>query len=258
MVNSSLARSFRGMVFGGAASVGLMASPGSATTLTFEGLKNGEPIDNYYDSGSGGSGSGPGPNYGVTFTSNSLAFISKSAGGTGNFVNSPPPGNTAALFTGSGDYMNVPAGFMTSLSFYYDGAQSGSVTVYSGLDGAGSPLLNLTLLPDTSFAAAGGFFSGTAESVDFSGSVNEIYFDNVTFGTGELVVPEPASLMLLGAGLLGMMAWLSPKAHRGLDYEGGSPTRVEAKVGWGATACAAIGYAANGGPVVQLVRTRRS
>lgn len=151
MVNSSLARSFRGMVFGGAASVGLMASPGSATTLTFEGLKNGEPIDNYYDSGSGGSGSGPGPNYGVTFTSNSLAFISKSAGGTGNFVNSPPPGNTAALFTGSGDYMNVPAGFMTSLSFYYDGAQSGSVTVYSGLDGAGSPLLNLTLLPDTSF-----------------------------------------------------------------------------------------------------------
>ncbi len=38
MVNSSLARSFRGMVFGGAASVGLMASPGYATTLTFEGL----------------------------------------------------------------------------------------------------------------------------------------------------------------------------------------------------------------------------
>lgn len=228
MASSSLARSFRGMLFGGAASVGLVASQAYATALTFEGLQNGEPIDNYYDGGLGGLGSGPGPNYGVMFTSNSVAFISKNSGGTGNFVDSPPPGDTAALFTGSGDYMDVAAGFTTSLSFYYFGAQSGSVTVYSGLNGTGSPLLSLTLIPDTNFGATGNFFSGTAESVDFSGAANGTYFDNITFRVGELVVPEPAPRTLLGAGVLGMI-WLGSVRRRtgGSIARAAYPTRAE-------------------------------
>ena len=44
------------------------------TTLTFEGLKNYEEVENYYNGGKGSKGSGPGTNYGVTFSSNALAW----------------------------------------------------------------------------------------------------------------------------------------------------------------------------------------
>ena len=206
MSTTSAARSFRGTLLGGAAWVALMVPQAHATTLTFEGLQNGEAIDNYYDSGFGGSGSGPGPNYGITFTPNSLA----------RNINSPtpvPPGNTVAFFIGAGDYMNKAAGFGTSLSFYYynPGTAPGTVTVYSGLNGTGNALLTLTLSPDFGFDAAGDFFPGTAESVDFSGSANNIYFDNVTFDINALVVPEPTTLTLLAAGLLGVTALFSQR-----------------------------------------------
>ena len=224
MASSSLARSFRGMLFGGAASVGLVASQAYATALTFEGLQNGEPIDNYYDGGLGGLGSGPGPNYGVMFTSNSVAFISKNSGGTGNFVDSPPPGDTAALFTGSGDYMDVAAGFTTSLSFYYFGAQSGSVTVYSGLNGTGSPLLSLTLIPDTNFGATGNFFSGTAEFVELQRCRQRNLFRQHHIpcrGTG--CSRAGAADVARRRGARDDLARLSPKAHRGLNCEGRLP-----------------------------------
>src|SRR5262245_60609999 len=106
------------------ASIALLAIlPGvarsSVVTLTFEGLQNLEPIESYYNGGLGGFGSGPGPNYGIVFTPDSLAVISAAAGGTGNISNLPS-GDTAAFFlSGSGDTMNVAAGFTTGFSFYY-------------------------------------------------------------------------------------------------------------------------------------------
>jgi hypothetical protein len=57
-------------------------APGAVITLTFEGLQNLEPISDYYSGGLG-------PNYGITFTSDSLALISQWTGGTGNFDGSP-------------------------------------------------------------------------------------------------------------------------------------------------------------------------
>ena len=55
---------FRKALLGGAAfaALSVMAQQASANviTLTFEGLQNLEPIDNYYDGGFGGSGSAPG------------------------------------------------------------------------------------------------------------------------------------------------------------------------------------------------------
>jgi len=201
---SAVARSFWRALVGTAAAIFLTAPQAFSFQLTFDGLQNGEPIDNYYDGGRGGFGSGPGPSDGITFTSNSLAEII----GLPPFP-AGPVGNPVALFTGTGDYMNVPAGFDTSLSFYYYGTAPGSVTVFSGLNGTGRALLTVTLPPDATFLGAGGFFSGVAKSVDFSSATNDIYFDNVT--SGAVVLPEPASLTLLGAGLLAMAAWLRRK-----------------------------------------------
>ena len=59
-----------------ASALALLAIPAWAEpVLTFEGLKNHEPVADYYDGGKGGLGTGPGPNYGITFSSNALALI---------------------------------------------------------------------------------------------------------------------------------------------------------------------------------------
>jgi hypothetical protein len=51
-------------------------------------------------------------------------------------------------------------------------------------------------------------FDGLAHSVDFSGTANQIGFDNITLGSERPIgpdqaVPEPGSLLLLSAGLAG-------------------------------------------------------
>jgi len=194
----------------------LMASRGWAQTLTFEGLKDEEPIENYYDGGLGGDGSGPGPNYGIVFGSDALASIQDSAGGTGNFANNPSGVTSAFFLSGPGDMMNVPAGFNTGFSFYYSAINDpGEVDVYSGLNDTGTLLatLNLPVTPEITPAPDGGLedydnwapvgvtFAGTAESVNFTGTANEIGFDNITINSSTPGIPEPASISLLALGL---------------------------------------------------------
>ena len=200
----------------------VMASAARAgtITLTFEGLQDTEPIDNYYNGGLGGFGSGPGPNYGITFSSNSLAIISDLDGGSGNFTNNPSGDTVMFFLSGPGDVMNLAAGFTTGFSFFYSGNSAvgdGSVDVYSGLNGTGTLLasfsVNTSLTPLCSSGPSycvwqpdGVSFSGTAESVVFGGAANYIAWDNITLGssTPTGVTPEPASLILLGTGLLGL------------------------------------------------------
>ena len=212
----------------------LMPAVASANTvtLTFTGLQNVEAIDNYYNGGSGGSGSTGGPNYGVSFTPDSLAIISADVtGGTGNFDNVPPPAtNTIAFFlTGSGDTMNVAAGFNTGFSFYYAAPYyTGTVDVYSGLNGTGT-LLSADVLAETGafcngsshdyscWVESGVSFAGSAESVVFSGVANQIGFADITLGASAVpptITPEPNSLMLLGTGVLGMASVLRRRLVR--------------------------------------------
>jgi hypothetical protein len=195
-----------------ASTVLLSAAEAHATVvLTFEGLQNQEEILNYYNAGLGSKNSGPGPNYGITFDSNGLASIENSQpGGTGNFSGEPSP-HTAAFFgNATSGVMNVTSGFTDELSFYYSAVAPGSVTVWSGSGGTGTELASLSLLATQTFPPPSGTttyhtwdpesvsFSGTAESVVFSGSGNQIGFDNVTVGA----VPAP----LVGHGLTGVLA----------------------------------------------------
>src|ERR1017187_6457894 len=198
------------LVFAFVAMFALAANAG-VVTLTFEGIGDEQPVGNYYNGGAG-------TNYGIQFGSDSLAIISDQNGGTGNF-NEEPSCCTALFFlTGPGDIMDVAAGFTTGFSFYYSAVNNaGSVSVYSGLDGTGTLLASLTL-PVTGdgsgllgcggtnfcpFTPIGVTFAGTAESVNFTGTANQIAFDNVTLGAstpGSGSTPEPGAFSLLGLG----------------------------------------------------------
>ena len=152
--------------------------------LTFEGLKDLEPVNNYYNNGLGGSGSGPGPNYGITFGQDSVAAISYTLGGHA-YVSGNPSGTTVVGFvSGPGVVMNVAQGFSNGFSFYYSGFYVGIITVYDGANATGNILKTITLpanslnCPSTtvngySFLIAcvwqqsNNSFAGTAKSVDF-------------------------------------------------------------------------------------------
>jgi len=192
--------------------VGSATAFADSVTLTFTGLGDEVPIGDYYNGG-------PGGNLGISFGPDALAIISELNGGSGNFSNVPPPSTTTIAFflSGPGDVMNVPAGFTTGFAFSYAAASfPGVVTVWSGLNETGTLLetINLPVTGDrcdgkTDFSCwvnTGGAFSGTAESVDFSGTANQIGFANVTIGAASVPssVPEPGTFVLLGSGLLGL------------------------------------------------------
>jgi hypothetical protein len=190
--------------------------------LTFEGIGNDNPIGNYYDGGAG-------PNYGISFSSNALAIglntltsdpSDTSRGGLGD-----PNSQLGGLYflSGGSTFMDDPAGFTTGFSLNYTAINdSGSLDVYSGVDGTGTLLatLNLPTTPSNPNGICDGYsalfcpfypvgvtFSGTAESIVFSGVENQIVFDDVTFGSstpGMSATPEPSSLVLLftGAGAI--------------------------------------------------------
>jgi hypothetical protein len=192
--------------------------------LTFDelnGAVNEEPLD-FYAGGFGSAGTGPGPNYGITFSANTITGCEAGAAcANTNSAETPSSPNLIFFLSGGADTMDVAGGFTTGFSFYYSAVNiPGVVSVYSGLDGTGSILatLNLPTTPSSGdpgclgttfcpYMPFGVSFSGTAMSVDFGGTANQIAFDNITLGssTPGTGTPEPATwaLMLLGIGGLG-------------------------------------------------------
>jgi hypothetical protein len=210
-----------------AAVLAVLTSPALAMpiVLDFEGLKDTEQVLNFYNGGTGSLGSS-GFNYGVSFSTNSLAIVENAPGSN---VAKLPSGVTGLFFLSNSAApitMNVAGGFNTRLSFFYSAPFFGGVvTVYDGLNATGNLLASLSLPKTTNgqtlpFADCNGKnfcpytpigldFNGIAKSVDFSGTRNQIVFDNVTLTLGSSPpgqVPEPGAVALLGAGLLGLVA----------------------------------------------------
>lgn len=204
----------------------IVAVAGSASaaviTLDFEGIANNAAVGNYYNGGGG-------TNYGVSFSGSTLALVDADAGGTGNFGNEPTA-NTIMFFLDANEaILNVAAGFEAGFSFFYTSSTAADVTVWSGLNGTGTLLATISLTAQfngngcqgdptgdfCNWTAGGSTFMGTARSINFGGTANQTGYDNITFGSstpGSGTVPEPASLALVGAALLGVAASRRRKA----------------------------------------------
>lgn len=195
-----------------------------------------EQVSDFYNGGAGGNGSSTGQDFSVSFSDNALAIVDADAVGlpqsSGNFGGEPSPSTVLFFLQGTAATINYAAGFTTGFSFYYSSFNfTGSIDVYSGLNSTGTLLASLSL-PTTPFNGApdptgdfspfvplGVSFAGVAKSIDFGGTINQIGFDNITFGsatpgltpttpvtpTNPAAVPIPAPMAMLGFAVVGLI-----------------------------------------------------
>ena len=188
--------------------------------LDFEGVGDQANINDFYNGGTDSMGNS-GTDYGIGFGTNTLGIIDADAGGTGNFANEPSADTVMFFLTGTA-VLNYSAGFDTGFSFFYSSSTVASVFVYDGLNATGNLLATLDLSaqgfdncsgdPNGQFcnwSPVGASFAGTAYSIDFGGTVNQIGYDDITFGSATAgggddeptPTPAPPGLALLGLGL---------------------------------------------------------
>ncbi len=206
--------------------VSLPADATGISVLDFEGVNATYPsgfafVESFYNGGTSSDGT-TGTNFGVDFSSNAQAIClntpgvicsNTSRGGLGD-----PNSQLGGLFflSGAETFMNLESGFDTGFSFFYSAiGQTGSVSVFDGLNGTGNLLatLNLGLTSSTCgpefsagfcpFVPIGIGFDGIAKSVSFAGVANQIVFDDITFGSiipdpPTETVPEPSEILGLG------------------------------------------------------------
>ena len=201
--------SVRTAVIASAATITLCGASIAATpiTLTFEGVGNQAQINNFYNGGTDSQGNS-GTNYGVQFGANTLALMESDP--LANFSGEPTPSTVMFFLTGTA-VLNYAPGFDTGFSFYFTTLSfTGVVRVYSGLNATGTLLGSISLPalgpgPDpanlfSNWRVGALPFSGIARSIDFGGTVNQVGYDNITFGSINPTVPEPASWLLFGIG----------------------------------------------------------
>lgn len=204
------------------------ASQATAIQLDFEGLGSLAEIRNFYNGGTDSQGNA-GTNYGISFGSNALAL--KESYPYANFSRAPSSETVMFFLTGTA-ILNYAPGFSDGFAFYYSTVNfAAKVQVYDDLNATGNLLGEISIAalgygpdPDNPFSnwAVGSLgFAGTARSINFGGTVNQVVYDNITFGSTDPTslpaanptlpneVPEPGSLAL---GLIALA--LAARARR--------------------------------------------
>lgn len=178
-------RRFLSILAGSLVPVWLFAAPISGTSVTFDGLQNGEPVLTYYDGGFGGFGSGPGPSYGVSFTAGLTADSTMITFGPSALVQAPVT-------------MDLDSPWSGIMSFYFTG--TGSVSFFSGKGGTGALLESTALVNSYPFGFPEGAAPGSFQSVVFSPATSGSFrIDGISFGF--VVIPEPSTGILVIAGI---------------------------------------------------------
>jgi hypothetical protein len=167
----------------------------STVVLDFEGVGDYVPVGNFYNGGTG-------PNYGIAFSDNAYAFVDSDAGGSaaGPVANEPSP-STIMYSLGTDSIIDVSAGFINGISFYYTSPfESGAYEVYDSLGGTGIVLASgaFATTPTGPGDPNGGdfgvwilvdvTFNGVAKSVRLSSSESGTLYDNISF---DLVAAVP-------------------------------------------------------------------
>ena len=200
-----------------AASLAALMAPAMAANpivLDFEGIGSQSSINGFYNGGTDSSGHS-GVNYGVQFGTNALALTEDDP--SANFSGEPSKKTVMFFLTGTA-ILNYAPGFDTGFSFYFSTVGfTGTVKVYDGLNATGNLLGNINLAalgagpdpanPFSNWVVGSLAFSGLAKSIDFGGTVNQVAYDNITFGSTVPVVPgipEPSTYALMALGLAGI------------------------------------------------------
>ena len=167
--------------------------PGAS--LTFDGLKNGEQVLDYYAGGFGSEGSGPGPGFGISFRNGLAADSTVIAFGPSGLVTAPSV------------TMTLSAPWTGFISFYFTGA--GQISFYSGPNATGFLLATDALVypPFFPFGAAPGAFES---AVFVPGGTGPLRLDSISFGAA--VVPEPSVAVMVAIGMM-LVVGLKRRKH---------------------------------------------
>ena len=191
----------------------LAAAPAFSFTLDFQGAGDYNFIQDYYNGGTNDAGAS-GTNYGVSFGSDAL-IVTNNDDFT-YYSNAPSAGVLSAV--GADAALNVASGFSGDVSFWYSSAEDTTVSVFSGLNGAGTLLATFALLANANDGCSDTAYchwdfkslnlAGVGQSIQFGSAVGA-GFDEVSVSEVPLPAPAAAWLMLSGLGGLGCLGALS-------------------------------------------------
>lgn len=191
----------------------LSAACFAGPTLDFEGIGDLQDVGDFYKAA-----------HGISFSAEAFSIVSRVAGGSGLFKNTPSPHTAVGIFGSNGNQasfvLNISGGFENAfaLSFLTRGTAFGDVRIYDQLDGQGqeltaSPLaLNTISQTDCTDPVLGPVacewrqvstsFQGKAYSVRVTGTDRLLFVDDLSLdgGTTPTPVPEPGAMALVLAG----------------------------------------------------------